>query len=216
MPFDWLNPSVAAKAGATGGRSTSKSKVVAARLNGSAPCAPGKRRGRPRKIEEPGPLLLAIEKSNSARPSMSAGTRRALVKEILQARAQRAIELKWAKQEAAERRKAARVPWVDLRRGYVTYLQSTERSDAEQERWYDKHDTHPLPRIRHERVYFRRLDGYHNLKARALHTREVPSVEHIKRYLGSPCTDRAARAIHFDIKLAVAGKPIKPRRRRAV
>lgn len=214
MPFDWLNPSVAAKAGSTGGRSTSKPKAVAARLNGSAPCAPGKRRGRPRKAEEAGPLLLAIEQSNKERPSMSAAERSVAIKEILQARAWRATKAKWAKQEAAERRKAARVPWSDLRRGYVTYLQTTERSDSEQKRWYDKHDTYPLPRIRYGKIHFRQLDGYNLLKAKAQKTGEVPAIEYIERNLRT--THRAARAIHFDIKLAVAGKPIKPPRRRAL
>ena len=216
MPFDWLNPSVAAKAGSAGGSSTSKPKAAAARLNGSAPCAPGKRRGRPRKVKEPGPLLLAMERINKASPNKAAA-RAAFIKEMEQARAWRATEAKWAKREAVDKRKATRVPWNDLLRGFVTYLQATERSDAEQERWYDKHDTHPLPRIRHERIYFRNLDGYRTLKVRALHTGEVPSIEHIIRYMrNSDCTDRAARAIHFDIKLAVEGKPIKPSRRRAL
>jgi len=214
VPFHWYNPSVAEKAGSVGGRSTSVRKAAAARRNGSAPCAPGKRRGRPRKEEKPGLLLLAIDKINKESPN-NAAARAALLKETKQARALRAIEAKWAKREVAEKRKATRVPWNDLRRGFITYLQSTERTDREQERWYDKYDTHPLPRIHHVRVYFRRLPGYYNLKTRALHTGEVPSIEHIIRYMSnSDCTDRAARAIHFDIKLALQGKPIKPPQRR--
>lgn len=93
-------------------------------------------------------------------------------------------------------------PSAALRSGYVLEPEYIERSTIEEDNWYDKHGTQPLPRIRYNRVAFRQTCIYRHLDLMMSLVPDYPmlTIEKIQDAGGGQITPRIAEAIYFDLK----------------